>query len=293
MYIDARYHIASLAAVLIAIGIGLLVGVALLGGEPLPEHTRKVYENAIARVEKEFKTEREEREQLAEQNQSLQTFAKAALAEALRTTLTGQRVAIISLSDKPDGLVDIRSVVEMGGGEVVATVSLSGIPPLDDETALTMARDFGIVGPEEENHDFSTADLMMMLTKSITLGVYKRGLEAMIERGWVEVEPDLYRITSSTVLVVLGGTSVDEGDDPFESLFLKALVQRGRRVVGCERSDVEFSSMATMRSILMATVDDIDRLEGKFALAACIKGDDRHFGIRDSAEARMPDRVPD
>jgi hypothetical protein len=305
MYIDARYHIASLAAVLIAVGIGLLVGVALLGGEPLPEHTKKVYlskisqlTSEISRLTSEFKAERREREKLGKELQvkarDAQAFGKELLPLLLAHQLQGRRVVVISLSDKADGLVDIRRAISEGGGEVAGVVSLAGLPrPLDEKTLAAMAGDFGLASPDGVAQEYSAADLMTMLTKALTLGVCRKGLEQEAARGWLDIDGPLPPISSATVIVVLGGNSVNGTDDPTESLFLKALVQRGRRIVGCERSDAAFSSMGNMRSVLTATVDNIDQTAGKISLVFCIKGMEGDFGVQDSAESLLPPRVPD
>ena len=48
--IDIRYHVATLAAIFIALGVGILIGSTLVGGDVLVEQQKKM----IAQLETQF-----------------------------------------------------------------------------------------------------------------------------------------------------------------------------------------------------------------------------------------------
>jgi hypothetical protein len=84
-----------------------------------------------------------------------------------------------------------------------------------------------------------------------------------------------------------------EGDekkaqDRFESALIDAAKDSDVEVVGVEMTDTEPSNVAWFSDRGVASVDDLDLVEGKVALVYALLGESGRFGVKDSAERLLP-----
>ncbi len=118
--IDFRYHVVSIVAVFLALGIGIIVGTTTLNGPILDDLQGRT--NNLARSNSNLE---QEIESLQQQNADEQTFAEAAQPYAVAGLLAGQSVTVVST---PGLSADIRKQAEAAlraaGASVAADVQL-------------------------------------------------------------------------------------------------------------------------------------------------------------------------
>ena len=126
---DFRYHVASLAAVFVALIIGILVGVGLSGQGFVTDSERDKLEGDITGLD----AERDRADALERGQQAGADFAEDAYPVLAAGRLRGRRVSLVvvgSLSDA-DVVDEVREAVGDAGGRIVRTHALR--VPLDGE----------------------------------------------------------------------------------------------------------------------------------------------------------------
>ena len=118
---DLRYHVASLAAVFIALVIGILVGVGLSGRGVLREAERDSLQAEIDRLNRQSELQQERIEELA----AAAEYESATYDAVMDGRLDGKRVALVFVGPV-DGAVraNVEETMERAGGMVARTRSL-------------------------------------------------------------------------------------------------------------------------------------------------------------------------
>src|SRR5437870_5729819 len=118
---DYRYHALSLAAVLLALAVGIVIGVAI-GDSNLVSSAKS---GIVRDLSSEVGAAQRQTAQLRAQLSSQEAFANDLYPIAVHARLTGRPVGIAFLgnpSDQVEGLV--RDAVSQAGGNVVTVVAL-------------------------------------------------------------------------------------------------------------------------------------------------------------------------
>ena len=273
---STRYHVASLAAVFIALAIGILIGAALgsdvVSGtaenleEGLSEDLDQVRaENAGLREELDFEVRFSERlapavmaDRLAAQDidtSTLRADLNGALAPAgARLTQVG------SLREPPDtdALIDALLTDEERG------------EPQDEQFGLAAER----AGRLLAGHGDLEADLLDMLMSEYSGN--PEGLDAVV---LARARPDDLSAREEANM------------DELEAGVIRGFLDADVRVVGAEREDADPSSIEFFDEQGLATVDSIDQLPGKVALVLALDGADGNFGVKDTADSLLPDLI--
>ena len=119
-----RYHVVSLAAVLVALGIGILLGAAISGGEGLAAQQRTL----IDRLDADFYRLSQDRDALAQELDAARRYAEESVPYMIRGSLAGKTVGIVSMPDVDRGdLESARDVCEGAGARVGAVVELADV----------------------------------------------------------------------------------------------------------------------------------------------------------------------
>ncbi len=129
MVVDIRYHLASIVAVFLALGLGILVGAALSGGEGLEQQERW-----LAALESELQSLRETGErnasllrQTGAERDRYKAFAAELSEVVMRGVLDGERAALVVLGADTASAARVEDILRQGGAQVVrkASVALS------------------------------------------------------------------------------------------------------------------------------------------------------------------------
>ncbi len=94
---DLRYHVASLAAVFLALAIGILVGVGIADRGYVDKAQRGLLEQRIAKLRSDLSDARTHADNLAAQQRATQAFVTDTYPELMANRLHGKRIALVFL----------------------------------------------------------------------------------------------------------------------------------------------------------------------------------------------------
>lgn len=281
---SGRYHAASLAAVFIALAIGILIGIGLADD---------VVSSASEEIEDSLREERDVAQDQAadlrsELDRELQ-FSQDATRALIGGRLDGERVALIYIGGTPGE--DERGTAESAIGAIDAAggtlASVSSVPlPVDAEPLI-----------EETGKRFAGArrDRAALRNLGRLLGTRIVGGSDLIER----LKPDLFTTFNGSlegvdrvVLVSVPGDDIGEDEqeraDAFERGLLQGILRAARGTVGVERTETDPTTLERFMEVGISTVDDVDRPAGAVSLVYALTGASGDFGTKDAADSLTP-----
>jgi hypothetical protein len=280
--LDFRYHALSLAAVLCALAVGVLVGVAIGDSSLVSSAQDGLVHNLRGEVRQSQRNLEVSGRQLAEQQSLVTSFWPL----AVRDLLAGRAVGIVFLgesSNEVDSLV--QDAVKQAGGEVKSLVAVReppqaaalGIAPAgaggaDSATEAKLIRHFGVrIGREmvAGGRLIEHARLKLLSSYDGQLG----GLE-----GVVVMRSEPTGMSSQAA----------RQSHELESGVIAGIEAEGVSAVGVETSGTEPSQVPWYKAEGLASVDDIENVGGRAALAFALAGYRGAFGHKSSADAQLP-----
>ena len=127
---DFRYHVASLAAVFLALIVGIVIGVGLSGQGILEEGERNVLNDEIAR----WKARAENAESRSEQERAATQFVDSAYDAVMENRLSDKRIAVVFVGPANELRGAISSAVSDADGTIVRLRALK--LPVDEDALL-------------------------------------------------------------------------------------------------------------------------------------------------------------
>src|SRR5919204_326858 len=118
---DLRYHVASLAAVFLALIIGIVVGVGISGKGFVSDSERSLFNERIADLKSQLDSANLRGAELSRSQRAAQAFVADAYPALMEGRMAGRRVALVFVGHQ-DGRM--RSLVEQ------ALADADGRPPL-------------------------------------------------------------------------------------------------------------------------------------------------------------------
>ncbi len=294
--IDFRYHLISIVAVILALGLGILMGSTVLD------------DRFVRGLQKQVDSFDERNDRLQEQIDSLEeradasrVFAQQAAPWLLRDRLEGRVVVLIELEGIDGGLVsDVRDAIEDAEGEVSTTITvtekiaLNGQPERDQlalvvgslseapgelraETAAMLGERLAAAAREAETPDGPPAVAHQRVNAL---------LRELQDTDFIAVDtPDGGSPVPTTALfLVLGGNEGDEAPEmrEFAVPLAGSLGTEGAVAMLAEPLSSSWGLVRAVRddadtSNRVSTVDQADTVEGRIAI---VLGLERHFGGR-------------
>ena len=284
---DFRYHALSLAAVLLALCIGLLLGVAI-GDRGLASSARDDLRDDLR---SEVVDARREARELDEQLEQRGRFEEETLPLLVGGRLDDRRVAVLLIGEPESQIFEhVRDVVTQAGGNVTSVSRLR--LPLDLEqlsadssgtrfselaTDPDLLEPFGVRIGEQLVHGGRFLNRVrgsLFTSSSGTLG----GAEAVIiaREAGQPVDPEALERTDAFMDALVDG--IEEFETP---------------VVGVELTRTEPSQVNWYEQRDIASVDSVDLPSGRAALVfALVNSADGAYGIKPSSDALLPEAVP-
>lgn len=279
---DFRYHALSLAAVFLALGIGIVLGVTI--GDSLVSETE---EGLRSNLRGDLVSARDQVEELRGELGQRDEVIERSYPLLVADRLERRRVAIVVFGSLPDDVAGpMRDAIRDAGGEVDST-SVIASPP--DERALgdAVGGRFERLGSDED----LLRDLGERIGRSIVLGGrVANTLERQLDE---EFQGDY---DGADAVVVYREPADDQSDTAValqQSLIDGLVTRRNVPVVGVERSDSDPSQIRFFRDNGLSTVDNLDEAAGRIALVFALDGERGSFGFKDSAEDPLPEPRPD
>lgn len=274
---DLRYHVASLAAVFVALVIGILVGVAMSG--KVDDAEKRSLKSDVNRLQAELDAASEGRAKVSREHTALRAFIKNAYPMLIADRLQGKRVAVLFVGPVDAGVRQQieRAVADAGGA---APLRLRALKVPIDATNL----DGHLEGDLAQYRTAGLDDLGREFAHELVSGGDTPAWDALTSQ-LVEEKAGSFRkpvdgvVVARTVKPQNGPTAV------FLSGLYAGLGDSSVPAVGVEPSGVSQSAVATWSEAGLSTVDDIDAPAGRLALALLLAGGSAgNYGLKAGAD---------
>jgi hypothetical protein len=282
---DYRYHALSLAAVLFALAVGVLIGVAI-GDSNLVSSAQ----NGIVRnLRSEVRDSQHSLEQVGARLSAQETLATDLWPFAVHGVLTGKNVGLVFLgdsSDKIDALV--RAGVGEAGGKVKAVVAVR--EPLDMTGIAAQATGYRYTALASD--PLLVRQLGVRIGKQLVSG--GQLLERVHTRLLSSYDGELGKLEGLVIVrsdPVGMNAQAAKSTSEFESGLVSGLATEGVPAVGVELSSTEPSQVPWYKAENLASVDDLETIAGRAALAFALAGDHGAYGVKATADALLPSVV--
>lgn len=276
---DFRYHVVSLAAVFLALVIGILVGIGLSGRGFVDDAERKNLEQEIAELENDRAQLAQSADAATSRLLALQDLAQRVEEPLGRSRLRDRRVALLFVGGVPGPVNQAaRRAVEEAGGRVVKT----GVVRVPYDQAAVLRSLAG----------------RPALARSIAGGVDDIGrmlAEELLEGGrtplWRALSGSLAAIRSGEPSTAVDAVVVARAVPPqrgITQLFLSSLYTavgaNGVPAVGVQEVGAEKATVPVFARHGLSTVDSVDTAPGRLALVILLAGGKPgHYGVDETA----------
>ncbi|MGH2902406.1 MAG: copper transporter [Solirubrobacteraceae bacterium] len=284
---DYRYHALSLAAVLFALAVGVLIGVAI-GDSNLVSSAKN---GIVHNLESEVNEVQEHAASLQTQLGAQETFANDLYPLAVHGLLAGHDVGLVFLggsSNRVNSLV--RGAVTQAGGNLATVVAVR--EPLDQAGLAQGAS--GTVYAGLANNPELIHKLGGLAGRQLVSGSPQVSHELLSRvRGSLLSAFD-GQLGKLEGLVVMrsepAGMSAEEtqASIALESGLLAGVRAVGVPVVGVELSNTEPSQVPWYKSVGISSVDNLDALAGQAALVYALAGAQGAYGTKSTADSLLP-----
>jgi hypothetical protein len=288
MVINMRYYLVTIAAIFLALGIGIFIGFSLDGQEIFVEQQQSL----ISELEYRFNELRDENTQLRKKLESTDKelalhsgFINQVFPSLVEDKLQGLNVAIIESSDGFFYAGLITSLKKAGASVPSVTFIKKGFVEFDDGT-VTLLEDMLV---EEIPGDNITEYLCRRLVNAIITQKDAGFVSAIKKAGLIEVSGEYN--SPVDYFIIAGGSSNDDGGnaDKIDVPIITAIKDSNIPVIGVEDSGSVKSYIPYYKNMKISTVDNIDSLIGQYSMVMIMLGNNGHFGIKETADALIPD----
>jgi Copper transport outer membrane protein, MctB len=275
---DFRYHALSLVAVFLALMIGLLLGVAI-GDKGLVSSAEHNVRNSLRA---DVRAAQAQSGKLSSQLDEQKRFQDAVYPLLVQNRLSGQRVVLVALGSLPDGTIPAVRDALQGTGAQFAGVAVvrepvpdSAVEQLANASSPPSQGDFGRLG------------------RAVGAGLLRGGKQGKsLARALLQSSSG--NLVGAQGVVVFraprdGGSADAANANAFELGMLKGMDGVAGQVVGVESTDTTPSQVRWFRDQRIGSVDDLDQVAGKAALVFALTGANGAWGVKDSAQALLPD----
>ena len=286
---DLRYHVASLAAVFLALVIGILVGVGISDQGLVDSAKRSLLQQRVTRLQSELDAASKTSALSQREQRAAQVYMNESYPVLVRNRLRDKRIAVVSIGSGDRG---VRSTVERtltDSGALEARFRALKLP-LDLKTIESKLR-ASQVGA-------AYAGRSKLQTLGQALG------DELVSGG----ETPLWDALTDTLIEERVGGSEEPVDGVIvarpappqrgaTSKFLLGLYQgldsAAVPAVGAETTTSATSAVDAFRAGGLSSVDDVDKPAGKLALVLLLAGAPAgQYGIKVTADQSLPPFVP-
>jgi hypothetical protein len=278
---DYRYHALSLAAVLFALAVGVLIGVAI-GDSNLVSSAR---DGIVQNLRSEVNGSEHKVSELGGQLASEETLAGDLYPIAVHDLLNGRNIGLVFLGRPSDQVNElVRDAVTQAGGNLKMVVAVR--EPLDlaglgtqatgtQYTALasdpTLVRKFGVRMGEQ------------LVGEGQLLGRVQARLLSSYDGEFGKLDGLVVMRNEPSGM----GSEEAKGSGEFESGLIEGVGAKGVPAVGVELIATQPSQIPWYTTEDLASVDDLDALAGRAALAFALAGDHGAYGVKSTATSSL------
>jgi hypothetical protein len=287
---DLRYHVVSLAAVFLALVIGILLGVGISETGRVDKVERDSYEARISDLEDQLDSARAADVASAREQRAAEEIVDRAYPALMNARLDGMRVARVYVGPEGDGKIrsGIDSLLADAGASSSRYLRALKVPIDPDAVmgALDGRADLARYARPDRFDELGSALADEMLAEGDTPLWDALSQQLVLnEEGSARRPPDA---------VIIGRTVEPQEGETAALLegFYKRLASSGIPVVAVEASDTRPSGVPAYRREGLSTVDAVDTKIGRLAAALVLGGaQPGSYGIKESADRLLPREI--
>ena len=282
---DLRYHVASLAAVFLALVIGILVGVGIADRGLVDKAKKNLLEQEVASLRNQLDQASKRSALSAREQAAAQSYINETYPVLVRNRLRGHRIAVVFVGKVDGGLLSTieRSLTDSGATQVRLRALKMPIDARQLDAKLAAQ-----VGDQEYIGKAKLERLGKALGEELVSGgdtpLWNTLTDSLVEE---RAGGSKQRVDG----VVVARTVPPQRDGTSRFLFglYQGLSSAGLPAVGVEASDAAKSAVAVYRSAGLSSVDDIDKPAGRLALVLLLSGaSGGQYGVKPSADDALP-----
>jgi hypothetical protein len=299
--ISFRFHLVSLVAVFMALGLGVVAGTAVIN--------RGIVADLERRTETLEDQGAEARAAIDRLQEQLRVFDEDLAPHILDGRLVGEEAVLITQEGTDDTAINrVREGLEAAGADVMTLLSVAprmALPTEEDRQDLA-----GVIGAEDVT---DPAELKLLTAEAVatrlSFGPAETDLieqliqtEFLLNQGPGLGEQGLNQLSAADLVVVVGGGSEQPAlrPDRFLVPLVSSLAGNGgeHAVAAAESLESSYEFVTLLRSEgetanRIVTQDNVDRLEGEVGLVLALEdlvvfGEAGHYGAKDGASDMVP-----
>jgi len=285
---DLRYHVASLAAVFMALIIGILVGVGLAGSGVTKDAELRGLKIQNATLNASL-------DQANAQIQSLKRTQNAfqlAYPALMANRLAGKHVAVLFIGPRDANISGSIERTLQDAGAPPAPLRLRAISVPINATAIDKA----LIGGRPVFAKYVGDDKLGLLGKALASEFVLGGetpLWTLLSHQLVQERNGPAKPRADAVIVVRTVKAQQGPSARFLTGLLTGLSAGGINVVGVEDVATTPSTIPSFKKRRLSTVDDVGQPVGRLALVLLLNGAvPGQYGVKDSATAVLPPVEP-
>jgi hypothetical protein len=284
---DYRYHALSLAAVLFALALGVLIGVAIGDSNLVSSAKNGIVHNLNSEVSEARKSAAGLQEKLSDE----EAFANGLYPLAVHELLNGRGIGLVFLGGSSDQINTlVRGAVTQAGGSMATVVAVrepldlagigraaSGTHYASLEGSNPLIQRFGeLVGRQLVSGGQQVSRELLSRVRGSLLSAFDGQLTRLEGLVVVRAQP-------------AGMAAADsEASAAFESGMMNGVAAAGVPAVGVELTGAESSQVTWYKTAGISSVDDLDSPAGQAALVYALAGDHGTFGVKSTADSLLP-----
>lgn len=287
--IDLRYHIASLVAIFLALGLGVLIGSTIVGNDVMVEQQKKM----IDRLEEQFNTLKEQENNLMAENQQstkvisyYENFSKTFLPIIVKDRLNGYNVAVV-VTGSDDIPAEMLNAFTTAGANVVSkTVVLPDINMNNTRVRNDLIKYYNL--DKKATRDTLRKKVAGSVAAIINNQGDNNAFNYFQQHGLIKFS-GAYNVPVNGVVIVGGSEDLAiYFPDSFDQSLIDTLTAAGIKVFGTESSKVKYSYITKYQQSNISTIDDINLSLGQISLILAMAGEPGDYGIKATAKKSMP-----
>jgi hypothetical protein len=280
---DLRYHVASLAAVFLALIIGILVGVGISDRGLVDSAKTKFLQDEVASLQHRLDNKATQSADQARERAATQTFMNETYPALARNRLKGKQIAVVYVGSDKGGILrsSVSGALSDAGAQQVRLRALK--VPIDarqlDAALKGQPAAVGLRGKGNLEALGSALGQELVLGGDTPLWDSLIGTTSLVEHrlGGSKMPAD-------GVVVVRTATPQRGATSKFLLGLYEGLSSTSVPAVGAEQTDADASATSIFQRGGLSTVDDVDTPVGRLALLLLLDGQPGgQYGVKDTA----------
>jgi Copper transport outer membrane protein, MctB len=264
---DLRYHVASLAAVFLALVIGILVGVGLSGRGFVDDAERTNLNNQIRDLREERAAADRQLDTAEREARAMRDFAALSYPVLVGGRLNGASVAILVAGDVDPAIdVAVRQAIHDAGGRVERLRAIA-LPLRTEALARALDTEPALAG-------YADGRSLPLLGRDLASELVEGGptpLWTAVARAIVVERDGRASAPVDGVVVVVTGPLDDDSMRLLGGVF-SGLARSDAPAVGLDRGGVDPNAVPVLRRSGLSTVDGVETPAGRVALVLLLEG---------------------